>query len=191
MEDKNIVEFGISQLHFGTYTVDAEGKVTLGTPYHLAGAVNLSMEADASENNFYADNVKYWSGYSDNGFTGTIEVAKFTDDFKTQFLGYLALEDGGIANVKGAKKPNVYIAFQSEGDAESRRAILYNVALGAISREYATVEENIEPTTESIGITIIGDNGTGLTMVAYGEDASGYATLFTNPPVPALPDVSA
>lgn len=186
MSTNNKVEFGISNLYVGTYTVN-NGTVTLGTPYHQAGAVNLSVEAEADESSFYADNVKYWSGFTDNGFTGSLEVAKFDGDFKTKFLGYITLDDDGIAAVKGATKPNTYICFQTEGDVDARRVILYNVALGSITREYATIEDSKEPATESIDITVTGDNATGLTMVSYDKDADGYATLFTNPPVPTLP----
>lgn len=182
----NKVEFGISDLYFGTYT-DNNGTITLGTPYHQAGAVNLSVEAESESNDFYADNVKYWSGFSDNGFTGSIEVAKFDAKFKTDFLGYITLDDDGIAAVKGATKPNVYIMFETQGDDKARRVIMYNCSLGSIDREYATIEDSIEPTTETIDITVTGDNGTGLTLVSYDYDAAGYATLFTNPPVPTLP----
>lgn len=189
--DKNKVEFGISNLYIGTYTADVQtGTVTLGTPYHLPGAINLQLDAESNEQKFYADNVVYWSGYTDNGFTGSLEVARFTDAFKKQFMGYVELDDGGLAQVKSATKPSVYICFQSEGDAQKRRGIIYNVSLGALSREYATVEENVEPTTESVDLTVVGDNATGITRVGYAEDATGYATLFTNPPVPALPSES-
>lgn len=184
--DNNKVEFGLSNLYVGTYTVAAGGTVNLGTPYHQKGAVSLSVDAESDSNDFYADNVKYWSGFSDNGFSGSIEVAKFDTDFKTQFLGYQTLTDGGIASVKGATKPNLYIAFQTEGDVEARRVIMYNVAAGAISREYSTIEDSKEPVTESLDITVTGDNGTGITMVSYKPDDTGYATLFSNPPVPAL-----
>lgn len=184
--DRNKVEFGLSQLHICTYTVAPDNTVTLGTPYHQMGAVSLSVEAESDSNDFYADNVKYWSGFSDNGFSGSIEVAKFDTDFKTQFLGYQTLTDGGVASIKGAIKPSVAIMFETAGDAENRRCILYNCALGAITREYSTIEESKEPVTESIDITVTGDNGTGITMVSYKPADTGYATLFTNPPVPEL-----
>lgn len=190
MADKNKVEFGISQLHIGTYEVGNDGTVTLGTPFHQIGAVSLSVDAESDSNDFYADNVKFWSGFSDNGFSGSMEVAKFDTLFKTQFLSYITLDDGGIAQVKGSTNPNVYVAFQTEGDVESRRVIMYNCQLGAISREYTTIEDTKEPVTESIDITVTGDNATGLTMVSYKPEDSGYATLFTNPPVPALPSAS-
>ena len=182
----NKVEFGISQLHIGTYTV-ADGVVTLGTPYHQAGAVSFSPEENSEQNTFYADNIAYWSGYSGGTIEGDLEVAMFDDAFKTQFLGYVALADGGLANVKNATKPNVYVAFQVEGDAESRRVILYNCTLGAITREYNTIEESKEPTTETLAVTCTGDNNTGATMAVYKTGDAGYATLFTSPAAPSLP----
>lgn len=182
----NKVEFGISELHVGTYTVDDQGVVTLGTPYHQPGAVSFSPEEQSENNTFYADNIAYWSGYSGGTFEGDLEVAKFSDEFKTQFLGYKALTNGGLANVKNAKKPNVYVAFQVEGDAENRRIILYNCSLGVIAREFNTIEENKEPTTETLGVTCTGDNATGVTMASFKPDDAGYATLFTNPTAPAF-----
>lgn len=184
--DNNKVEFGLSNLYVGTYTVAGNGDVTLGTPYHQKGAVSLTLDPESDSNDFYADNVKYWSGYSDNGFTGSIEVAKFDSDFKTQFLGYRALTDGGIAQIKNAVLPSVYVMWQAEGDVEARRCIMYGVSLGAISREYNTIEESKEPVTESIDITVTGDNGTGIVLTSYKPADTGYSTLFTAPPVPEL-----
>ena len=110
----------------------------------------------------------------------------FDDAFKTQFLGYVALTNGGLANVKNATKPNVYIAFQVEGDAESRRVILYNCTLGAITREYATIEDSKEPATETLSVTCVGDNATGVTKAVLKPGDTGYDTLFTAPTAPAI-----
>lgn len=182
----NKVEYGISQLHICTYTVGENNAVTLGTPYHQRGAISFSAETNQEQNNFYADNVTYWSGYSGESIEGDLEVAMFDDAFKTQFLGYRTLTNGGLANVKNAIKPSVAIFFQVEGDSESRRVALYNCTLGAISREYSTVEENIEPTTETIPVTVVGDNKAGVTMAVFKPADSGYATLFTAPTAPEI-----
>lgn len=186
MADKNKVEFGISELHFCTYE-DVGGTVTLGTPVALKGAVSLTLEPQGDDNTFYADNVAYWSRIQDNGFTGTITVAKFSDAFKKAFLGYVELDDGGIAQLKGATKPSVCVMFESDGDADQRRGILYNVTLGNINRSYNTETDTVEVDTEAIDITVIGDNTTKIVRAAYDGEATGYSTLFTNPPVPALP----
>ena len=181
----NKVEFGISNLYVGTYTVGTTGSVTMGTPYHQAGAISFAPEEQSENSTFYADNVVYWSGYTGGTFEGDLEVAKFDNTFKTQFLGYITKTDGGLGVVKNATKPNVYIAFQVEGDSESRRVIMYNCSLGGITREYATEEDTIEPATETIAVTVAGDNKTGVSMVSYDQGASGYTTLFTSPPAPS------
>lgn len=182
----NKVEFGISNLHVATYTVDDSNVVTIGTPYHQKGARSFSPEENTEQNTFYADNIAYWSGYSGGTLEGDLEVAMFDDAFKTQFLGYVTLSNGGLANVKNATKPNVAIFFEVEGDSEKRRVALYNCTLGAISREYNTIEENKEPATETLGVTCTGDNATGVTKATFRPTDAGYATLFTNPTAPAI-----
>lgn len=182
----NKVEFGISQLHVGTYTVDENDNVTLGSPYHQKGAVSFSPEEQSELNTFYADNISYWSSYSGGSFEGDLEVAMFDDTFKTKFLGYKQTTDGGLAVVKNTKKPSVYIAFQVEGDAESRRVIMFNAQFGGITREFSTVEENIEPVTETCPVTITGDLVSGVSMASYKPGDAGYDDLFSNPAAPTL-----
>lgn len=179
------VLFGISNLHVGTYT-DVNGTVTLGTPYHQKGAVSFSPSTETNQNDFYADDIIYWSGYSGGKIEGDLTVAKFDDDFKTQFLGYVALTNGGLAAVKNPEKPNTYVAFEVQTDDKPIRVILYNCTLGAISREYSTITENKEPQTASLPVTCVGDNTTGVTMAVLEEGDTGYATLFTAPTAPAI-----
>lgn len=184
----NKVLFGLSDLYIGTYTVAQDGTVTMGTPYHLPGAVSFSPELSEEQTTFYADNISYYSTYSGGTFEGDLEVAMFTDKFKTDFLGYVELTDGGLAQVKNAVKPAVYLAFAVQGDEAERRCLFYNGTFGGITREYSTIEESAEPATETIPVTFTGDNKTGITMVTYEQGDSGYATLFTAPPAPALPE---
>lgn len=182
----NKVEFGISNLYVGTYAV-AAGVVTMGTPVAVPGAVSFAPEEQGDNNTFYADNTAYYATYSTGTYEGDLEVALFDDDFKKTFLGYVELDDGGVAQIKNATRPNVYIMFQIEGDANHRRVIFYNGSLGNLTREYNTTEDSIEVATETIATTFTGDNGTGITMVSYQESDAGYSTLFTNPPAPQLP----
>ena len=97
MPDKNKVEFGISNLHIGTFSTDESGQATLGAPYHLPGAKTLTLNPEGESSDAYADNVKYRAGFSDNGFSGSLEVMRFTTEFKKQFAGYKVLDDGGLA----------------------------------------------------------------------------------------------
>lgn len=188
MADINKVLFGFKDFYIGTYTVDpVTGTVTLGTPYLQKGAVGFSPEDSSDQSTFWADDIPYYVTYSEAATEGDLTVAKFDDAFKEQFLGYVKLADGGLAQVKGATKPSVYLMFSVSGDQQGRKVIFYNGTLGAISREYSTIEETPEPVTESIPTSFVGDNATGIRKVTYNPGDAGYDTLFTNPPVPALP----
>ena len=187
MADSNKVYFGFSEVHVGTYTVAADGTVTMGSPYHQKGGVGYSPEENTDRSDFFADNIPYYTSYAGGTYEGDLEVAKFDDAFRTQFLGYVTLDDGGLAQIKGAPKPNIYMAFEIEGDVQKRRVIFYNGTLGSIKRAYSTKENTTEPVTETLAVTFVGDNATGITKVTYNEGDSGYASLFTSPPAPALP----
>lgn len=185
----NKVLFGISNLYVATYTVTTTTSgtsVTIGTPVHVPGAVGFSPSESSSSNDFYADNVVYWSGYSSAKIEGDIEVAMFDDNFKKTFLGYKTLTSGGVANVKNPTKPNVFIAFEVEGDQEKRRVALYNCTLGSITRNYSTITDTKEPQTETLPVVCIGDNTSGVTMATFKSGDSGYSTLFTAPTAPVI-----
>ena len=187
MADANKVRFGLSNFHYGTYTEGAGGSVTLGTSYEIPGAVSLNMDPDTAEAIFWADNSKYNVAIKNNGYTGDLVMAKFPDAFKTACLNYLTLADGGVAESKYLETKPIYIAFEVEGNAKKTRYIVYNVKPGMITENHQTTEDNVEVATESLNLQMIGDNKTGLLKTKYEEGDSGYSTVYSNPPVPALP----
>lgn len=190
-EQENKVLFGFSDLYIGTYKVDdATGEVTLGAPYHQTGAVGWSPEGQGENYTFYADNVAYYSSYTTGSYEGDLVVAKFDDEFRTQFMGEVLLDDGGVAELKNPVKPSIYMMYEYKGDKGPERVIWYNGTLGTINREAATIEDQVEVQTETMSLTFAGDNKTGITKVTYGQDKAGFATLFTNPPKPILPQKS-
>lgn len=186
-QDENKVLFGISDLYIGTFTENSDGTVTMGEPYHQRGAVGFSPEEQGDNYIFYADNVPYFSYYTSGTYQGDLVVARFDREFREKFLGEVTLDDGGIAQIKNAIRPSVYLAFEYQGDKGPERVIFYNGSLGGISREWATIEEQVEVQTESMPITFSGDNTTGMTKTVYEQGDTGFATLFTAPPAPALP----
>lgn len=186
MAGNNKVEFGLSSLVFGTYVETSDG-ITLGTPMQVPGAVSLTLENQEEESKFYADNMVYWSSYVDQGFEAEIEVARFPEEFKKTFLGYVTLSDGGISKPKNAVKPNVYFAFQGEGDIDARRVICYNATLGDVQREYKTNESSVEPVTEKVKATVMGMNKEPfLARAIYKPGDAGYDTVLTAPTAPTV-----
>ena len=185
---KNKVEFGLNKLYVGRYNVSDAGVVSLGSPKRVPGAISFAAEEQGEQTKLYADNGAYWTGYSGGEIEGDVEVALFEDDFKKDYLGYKRTTGGGLALIKNVNKPSIYMMFEIEGDKQKRRVILYNGSLGVIKREYNTIEDKKEPVTEKVDTTFIGDSETGITMASYVPGDSGYDTLFSNPPVPALQD---
>lgn len=187
-EQENNVLFGFRDLYIGTYTVDDEtGVVTMGTPYKQTGAVGFSPEGQGSNYTFHADDSAYFSAYTTGKYEGDLVVARFDDAFRKLFLGDIELDDGGVAEIKNAIKPAVYMMYESQGNKGPERVIWYNASLGNINREVATIEDEVEVQTETISVTIAGDNKTGITKVTYGQDKDGFEDLFTDPPAPELP----
>lgn len=181
------VEFGLSNVHVGSYEIGEDNVVTMGTPMHIPGAVGLTLEEESELYQFFADDSAYYSQYSGASETGELTMALFPDEFKTQFLGYVKTDDGGIAKVNGAKKTPIYIVFEGQTDDKRRRHILYNVTCGSITREWATVEDQPEVMTDVLGITVTGDPSTGIVKATYKEGDAGYDKLITAPTAPALP----
>lgn len=180
------INFGLANLFIATYTEGTNGVGTLGTPLRIEGAKSITLEPQGDSNVEYADNMAYWSDYTDNGFSGTLTVEKFPDEFKEQFLGYKKTADGGLAQIKGATRKPAALIFEGEDDALKRRVLLVNVSLSGITREWKTTEDKVEASTESVEIRVTGDNYNGVTKVGYNKGDAGYETVFTKPVVPSL-----
>lgn len=177
------IRFGVRNLHIGTYT-DSGGVITLGTGMAIPGAVHVTMEPIADHAKMYADNDIYYSAYCENGHSGEIEDALFSDEFKCAFLNYQMDNNGKCNKLLGLNTDRVWIGFESCGDVANRRMILYNVQLGGITREYATEGENTQPGTSTLPFTAYGDDDTNVGTAAFSEGDDYYANLFTAPPSP-------
>lgn len=181
---KNKVRFGVKNLHIGLYTVNNDGTVTMGAPMHIPGTVKLTMDPDTEQMLFYADDVVFAEDDSGQGYEGELEHANLPDDFKIDFLGYVELDDGGVAAIENADVQPVYMMFESGGDHNARRGVIYNIVLGSIKREYETIEKTKTPKTETLPFTIYGDDETGIVKISWGSDSDTYNTLFADPPSP-------
>lgn len=184
--NKNKVEFGTSNFHIGIYELDEHGAAKLGPSMAVPGMRALSLDADSEESKFFADDVVYYSDFNDNGMTGELNMALFPDAFKTAFLNFKEMADGGIAQIKGGISKKVYFAFEGKGDKNRRRHIFFNASLGAIKREHKTIEEGKEVEEETLPITVTGDNKTGVIKISYAEGDTGYETVFSAPTIPAV-----
>ena len=149
----NKIKYGLKNVYYAVATIAADGSATYDTPVALPGAVSISLEPQGDTTPFYADNVEYWTGISNTGYEGDLEVARLTDAFKTDILGYITSGNGMIAEDANANPVHFALLFQFEGDAKATRHVMYNCTASRASAASNTKSETIEPQTETVTIT--------------------------------------
>ena len=152
----NKIKYGLRNVHYAkiTATDPTTGAVTYATtPVAIPGAVNLAMEASGEQTPFYADDVTYWMGDSNNGYSGTLEMALLTDDFKKDCLGELSNTAGAKFEKADAPTAEFALMFEFQGDANATRHLLYRCTASRPDVAGATKEASITPQTETLNLT--------------------------------------
>ena len=154
----NKIRYGLSKCYYAVCTEGASD--SWSTPVALPGAVSLSMDAEGDTNTFYADNTSYWTQFSNNGYSGELEVAAIDDDFRKNVLGEVLSREGNLVEYKTATTNKVALLFQFEGDEKASRHVLYKCSISRPSDEANTSEDSITPDTTKLSyIAIPASNG--------------------------------
>ena len=148
----NKIKYGIKNVYYAVATIDENNEATYATPVRLPGAVSLTLDAEGENTTFYADNIAYWVGNGNNGYSGSLELALIPDSFRTDVMGDVEDSKGVIVEDLNAELKHFALLFQFEGDKEARRHVMYNCTATRPSVGGETKGENIEPTTEEINI---------------------------------------
>ena len=148
----NKIKYGLRSVHYAKATIAADGSATYTAPVPWPGAVSLSMEPQGENTQFHADNIVYWVGAANNGYEGDLEMARVSDQFKKDILGYI--EDGNGILIESADPTVQHFAllFQFEGDQKATRHVLYNCTAGRPNTSGQTKGETTEPQTETVSI---------------------------------------
>ena len=152
------VKFGLSNVWVATITETVTSGVisySYGTPVQIPGAVNLSLDIEGSDNPFYADNVVYYKTIANNGYSGDLEIAMIPDTFRTTFLNEQAMQNGIIAEYSNKYPKPFAFGFQIEGDEKNTRFWFYNCMATRPAINGATVEDTIEPSTDTLNISLM------------------------------------
>lgn len=161
MSDKNKIKFGLSNVHIAKMNIGEDGAITYGTPFKVPGAVNLSLDAEGESEPFYADNMKFWESFANNGYSGELEIAKLPEEFETKILGQTKDSNGAIIeNINDTISPFAFM-YQIEGDQTGTRFCYYNTTVSRPSTEAATTEDTKTPNTDTLSITTSARTDTG------------------------------
>lgn len=152
---KNRVNFGLKDVHYALITESESGEVTYGTPVHVPGAVTLSLDIAGDTSTFYADNTAYYNSVANNGYTGSLEMAKFPDTMLKDVWGYEEDSKGVVLETSEVEPKKVALMYRIDGDADDERYLLYHCTLNRPSTGSSTTTETKEPNTQSADLTAI------------------------------------
>ena len=177
----NKVKFGLSNVHIAPITEVSGDSITYGTPFALKGAVNLTLDPAGESADFYGDNTKYFSEYANQGYTGSLEIALITDEFRTKILGESIDSNGALTESTNDTIKDFALGFQVDGDKTNRRFWFYNVSAQRPSTAGQTTEASKQPKTDTLNITAtarITDNKVRTFLEKTDDNTTAYNNFF-------------
>lgn len=141
----NKVEFGLKNVHYAPYE-EVDGVITYETPIHIPGAVTVTLTPRGELTEFYADNMLYFSAAANDGYDGTLSIAKITDQFAVDALGEEKdADDGTLTEKADAKQKPFALMFEFDGDVKATRHVLYNCTANRPTVTSGTTTTTREP----------------------------------------------
>ena len=180
---KNKVKFGLSNCYMAPITAVSSSNVyTYGTPIAVPGAVNLSLDPAGDTDDFYADNVIYFSSTANQGYEGDLEIAMIPDAIRTSILGETVDSNGAYVETSADKAVGFAFGFQINGDTENRKFWYYNCSVTRPTTSSGTIEATITPNTDTLTIKAmprLGDNKVRVFMEKTDDNTTAYNSFFT------------
>jgi phi13 family phage major tail protein len=154
---QNKVKFGIEDAHVAFFdeSTATEGSPAWDAPQAINGAVSLTMDPEGDQNDFYADNTKYYTSNTNNGYTGTLEVANIPDDILAEMLGMTVDTNGMLVESAEDEQKEFALLGEIKGDEKDRRFVYYRCKAARPSQDSTTSDTGETPNTDSLEVTVI------------------------------------
>ena len=184
MADK--VKFGIKNVHIFPITNWTNGVPTYGSVIDIPGTVSLSLDKQGDTNDFYADNIKYYTSVANNGYSGNLTVAIIPDEFREKILKYI--NDNNDVLVEDIAEPNHFaMTFEEDGDQLGTKFVLYNGTASRPSLDKSTTTDSKEPSTQQLDVSFAPlSSGRVMAMTTADTDATVLASWHTAPYIPVI-----
>lgn len=145
---ENKVEFGLRNCYYAVVTVDESGKITYGAPKKLPGTVSITFDKSGDLIRFKADDIDYYTNANNQGYEGTLTLARVPEDFRTEVLKEKKTEKGVLIENSDAQTANIALMFEFQGDVKATRHLLYYCSVNRPSVGSTTKDSGDPNTTE-------------------------------------------
>ena len=168
----NKIKYNLKNVHVAKLTIKTDGTFEYATPRHIPGAVSLTLDAEGDNTPFYADGIVYFRTISNNGYTGSLEMALIPDWFREEYLQEIK-DANGVLVENADLTDQVYFAllFEFDGDIRKIRHCMYQCSASRPSVSSQTKEASITPVTETLNLTADARSD-GLVKSKTGEDTN-------------------
>lgn len=194
MANKNKITYGISNVHvFPITSTDDSGVPTYdSTVIAMPGATELSLDAEGSSDPFYADDVVYYQGVVNNGYSGSVTLADIPEAFLTTVMKEIKSANGTFFEDASVEPLEFGMAFEFKGDQKKRRHLFYRCKATRPSVASQTKEDSITPNTPELEITVMPRLDNNIVKARCEEGDTDYANWYTKPvtPVTESPQVA-
>lgn len=175
----NKVKFGLNNVVVAPITYGENNSITYGTVFTVPGAVNLTLDQAGETTDFYADNTKYFTTSANQGYTGSLEMALITDEFKKKIFGMTEDSNGVLMENKDNTVSDFALGFIINGDSKKTKYWFLQVSAQRPSVASQTIETAKTPITETLNITAAARISDGDVKYSCEEGKAGYSSFFT------------
>ena len=152
MATEKKIRFGVSEVAFAPYD-DTTSKYDAWID--LPGATQLTLNPEGSTQSVYADNIVYYTGTKNSGYTGTITLVDIPDTLRTTVFGE-GSKDGMVYETTDALPKSGCLRFKVDGNIRNERTELLNTTLSRPSGDNSTNENSLSVKNFSMDFTAIG-----------------------------------
>lgn len=156
---ENKVRFNLKNVHYAILTETVQSGVvsySWGTPVAVRGAVSLDLSQEGEVTPFYADGITFYRSVANNGYSGTLEMARISDQMMKDVWGDTLGTTSKVLTENANVNPKSFaLLYEIDGDADEELYVLYNVSGSRPNIGSQTNEATKEPRTQSVDIAAI------------------------------------
>lgn len=179
------VRFGVKNLYYALATDDGTGKLTYETPVAVPGAKSVSFDAEGEETEEYADNIEWFYGTTNNGYSGDLvfEDTAAADTFLEAVLGQTKDETTGATFETSDDEQREFALlwqFELKGSKETgKRTVLFRCYASRPSLSGETKGSGITVATNTVKIKAIPRISDDMIKASASSADTAYSTWFS------------